>query len=393
MARELDDWIESYMEYTSNTEPPELYHKWIAVSCIAAALRRKCSFPWGQITFYPNFYVVLVGSSGRCRKGTAMGIGAGFLKHIGVKMASEAITREALIRELSEADDTQIDLANATMQHSTSITIYSQELTVFLGYDNKQLISDLTDWYDCRDKWTYRTKGMGTDNLTNVWVNLIGATTPQLIQSALPPDAIGGGLSSRMIFVYEEDKQQPVPFPFLSDNQTKTGEALMRDLQRIDHLEGEFKVTEGFLKRWGEWYLHQDANPPFQNNLNFEGYVNRRPNHVIKLCMIISAARRDDLVITSDTFDDALALLEQTEVKMAYTFSGFGKGASSEILSRIIRYLRRSGPQPVDRVYSTFYSDLESVQQLNDLMELAVHAGQVSRMVDGKGKQYFKYTG
>jgi len=98
--RRLDDWIEGFMEFMYSSEPPDLYKTWVAVSVIASALQRKCRLDWGSITFYPNMYIVLVGPSGKCRKGTAMRPGSKLLRQLGsVNLADEAITREALVRE------------------------------------------------------------------------------------------------------------------------------------------------------------------------------------------------------------------------------------------------------------------------------------------------------
>ena len=74
MARLVDDWIDKYLVYSSNTEPPAMFHLWTAISVISSVLQRKCYFPWGTLTFYPNMYVVLVGPPA-ARKGTAMNIG------------------------------------------------------------------------------------------------------------------------------------------------------------------------------------------------------------------------------------------------------------------------------------------------------------------------------
>jgi hypothetical protein len=107
--RQLKDWLESYLIYTKRSEPPTLYKAWTAVSVLAACLRRKCKLKWGTLTFYPNMYIVLVGPSGRCRKGTAMGPGEDFLTDLGIKVASTSITREALIHQLKTSSDTSID--------------------------------------------------------------------------------------------------------------------------------------------------------------------------------------------------------------------------------------------------------------------------------------------
>lgn len=371
MARNVQDWIEGYLQYTDNSEPPKLYREWTAISVIASVLERKCYLEWGELTFYPNLYIVLVGPSGKCRKGTAMGVGAKFLRELGVEMAAEAITREALIQTLDRATKEEADAETGDIYFHASLTIFSQELTVFLGYNNLQLMSDITDWYDCREHWTYRTKNMGTDEITGVWVNLIGATTPELIRSTLPQDAIGGGLSSRIIFVYEEEKGKTVAAPFLSEEDQLLRQDLFQDLGKIHMLRGRFDITEEFLEKWITWYEWQDDNPPFHDP-NFQGYVNRRPNHILKLCMVMSAATREDMIITGSIFDRALGLLKETEKKMTRTFAGYGRSSRSEVMSLLMSAIAIEGQITKKELLKRFHQEIDDSRQLDDILTVLV---------------------
>ena len=358
MARKNKDWITSYLRYVDNTEPPHLYKEWCAVSVIASCLQRKCYLDWGPMTFYPNMYIVLTGPSGKARKSTAMGPGMKLLREMGVKMAAESITREALIRELKTSNATQVDPITGEMNLHASLTIYSPELTVFLGYNNNALMSDLTDWYDCRDRWTYRTKNMGTDEIIGVFVNLIGATTPELIQTTLPRDAIGGGLTSRIIFVFEEKKGKVVPAPFLTPEEVELKEALVADLEQIHMMSGEFKITEKFLDKWIDWYTKSEDNPPF-DDIRFSGYIERRPNHLLKLCIILSASETDQKVITEKHFDRALDLLTRTEKKMPYAFSGVGKMDSADIMGRVMATIAANDEITFTDLLQMYYFDAD----------------------------------
>lgn len=359
MKRKIDDWIAGFLKYTENTEPPRSYREWIAVSVISSVLQRKCRLEWGHITFYPNLYIVLVGPSGKCRKGTAMGVGASMLRDMGVKMASEAITREALIRELKKANSSTVDPETQQMLLHASLTIYSQELTVFLGYNNVQLMSDLTDWYDCRDRWTYRTKHQGTDEIIGVWVNLIGATTPELIQSALPHDAIGGGLSSRIIFVYEEDKGKIVPAPFLTKEDDQLRKDLLSDLEQISMVQGDFTISESFLERWVDWYSSESVPEIFKKDPRFSGYISRRPTHILKLCLILSASVGISRELTVDIFNRALDLLTRTEINMPHTFRGMGRSDISEVMSRVSAEIATEGRVTFAELLRRFYYDAD----------------------------------
>lgn len=307
---------------------------------------------------YPNMYIVLVGPSGS-RKGTAMSPGLRFLREMGVKVAAESITREALIRELKTSNDSTVDVSTGDMFLHASLTVYSQELTVFIGYNNQALMADLTDWFDCRDSWTYRTKNMGTDEITGVWVNLIGATTPELLQTTLPRDAIGGGLTSRMIFVFEPKKGKVVPTPFLSPEERELGRLLLDDLQQVCAMYGEFKVTEDFIDNYIPWYVKYSEDPPIFADYRFSGYIERRPMHLLKLSMICSASRTNDRLITRADFNRALEILERTEYRMPQTFSGVGKNVNSEMLQRVMTTMSVVGTIEFGDLLAKFYQDLD----------------------------------
>lgn len=392
MARQLTDWIDGYIRYTKNTEPPEIFHLWCAISIIASVLQRKTRLEWGTITFYPNMYVVLVAPSGKARKGTAMGIALEFLEDLNIKLAAEAITREALIRELKNANANDPNLATGKMYFHSSLTIFSPELTVFLGYKNEQLMSDLTDWYDCRNRWTYRTKNMGVDEIIGVYVNLIGATTPDLIREAMSLKAIGGGLTSRMVFVYAEEKGKIVPAPFLTDAELGLREQLRADLESIHMLHGKFQVTEGFLEGWTEWYIKSEGSPPFTDR-TFSGYIARRPNHVMKLSMLLNASRSDKMIVEREDLDRAVKVLELTEQSMLQTFSGVGKYTHADTLTQVMNEIAMRNEDGISREELTwiFRNDANRMI-LREIIETLEQMGWID-VITKDGEEYYRHKG
>ena len=379
--RILPDWIDAYLEYTENSEPARSYRLWTAISCIAACLQRKCRLPWGSLTFYPNFYVVLVGPSGKARKGTAMGPGQKLLRNLGINMVAEAITREALIRELANAKDSTIDPSTGVTKLHCSLTVFSKELTVFLGYQNQQLMSDLTDWYDCDDNWTYRTKTQGTDKVEGVWVNLIGATTPSLIATAMPLDAIGGGLTSRIIFVYEPRKGKTVAVPMWTSRERELEVQLERDLEQIYMLQGDFTTTADFLDVWVPWYTAADENHPFDDD-RFAGYFERRGNHALKLAVILSASRSNSMIVTGDDLSKALDILDMTERKMPAAVSGAGKSSQAETLIRVWTELGMNGEMTMTDLMRRFYRDASKFE-MEGIISTMISMGYATKSFDG----------
>ena len=272
-----------------------------------------------------------------------------------------------------------------------SLTIYSQELTVFLGYNNQALMADLADWYDCRDTWTYRTKNMGTDEIIGVWVNLIGATTPELLQTTLPRDAIGGGLTSRIIFVFEHRKGKIVPEDFQTEEERKLQKALLADLERICMMSGEFKCTGGFVELYTNWYIKYSNDKPLFDDYKFSGYLERRPTHLRKLCMILSASRSSEMLITEDDFGKALAILEMTEEKMPYTFSGVGRSSTSDIMNRVMATIAFRKEIEFSELMTMFYRDADKML-LEKMVEAMVVMESVTLNYSG-GKRLLVWTG
>ncbi len=338
---------------------------------------------------YPNMYIVLVGPSG-CRKGTAMGPGFKMLNELGIKMAAEATTRESLIRELRKTSNTTILSDGSTVLLHSSLTIFSQELTVFLGYNNMQLMADLCDWFDCRERWTYRTKTMGEDDIIGVWVNLIGATTPDLIQSTLPRDAIGGGLTARMIMVFAPRKGKTVVCPFETDYEKELRKGLIADLEQISMISGEYKVTDAFMEDWAKWYTLQDTKPPFDDT-RLSGYIERRPLHVLKLSMIMSASESNNLVIDSRHLDRAIRTLTDIEPGMSKTFSGVGKSRLSDVLTRVLSYIITVKVTNMEDIMNHFYFDAD-MRDMYNIIETLKSMGVISIGVAGN-KQIIRYTG
>lgn len=384
--RRLEDWLTSYIEYTDNSEPASIYRWWVGISTIAAVLQRKCFTQWDS-KIYPNMYVVLVGPSGRSRKGTAMRQGLYFLNQKGVVLAAEATTREALIKQLRRANDSDISPEGGLQLHC-SLTIFSQELVVFLGYDNKQLMYDLTDWYDCGDKWTYETKGAGTDNIVNVWVNLIGAITPSLIQSSMPLQAIGGGLTSRMVFVYAEKRGKIISFPMPTPEEIKLRDVLSIDLESISMLRGEFVPDTGFLELYDPWYQSEDKDCSISDS-RFDHYIDRRSTHLRKLTMVLNASRTDSMLLEAQDFKRALDMMRFVEKYMNKSFGGAGRADLSDLvygvstiviergeilrseLMRIFRYDADSGDMA--RVIETLVESSEiSVSRVENSTEILI---------------------
>ena len=366
MSRELDDWLDSYLKYTDNTESPVSYHTWCGLSVIAGALQRRVYLQWGLAeTIYPNLYVVLIGPSGRTRKGTAIGIAKSMLKATaGVTVVPESSSgRQAMILAMKRASKNFEDPIDGKIKFHCSVTAFSEELSVFLGQGDIAYLSNLTDWYDSKDDWEYETVGRGKDSLQGLCLNLCGGTAPDWIQSMIPQEALGGGFTSRVIFIVEEKKRKIVPEYVVDDATRELGEKLQRDLERIANLAGEMRFDEEGKQAYVDWYIDQDtklsAGQPAIPDTRFAGYCERRATHLRKLMLVCSASRGDDLKLTKADFLKAKGLLEAAEVKMGRTFGGLGKARNSAETDTVMDFIREMGTTTRQMLLKKFYRDID----------------------------------
>jgi len=394
-GRQLDDWLTAYLQYTDRSEPPLSYHTWVGISMIGAALQRRVYLRWGFDTIFPNMYVVLVGPSGKCRKGTAMNIGKDILKDVGIAMTSESVTREALIRAMRRSMDSFMDPDTGALTYHCSLLAMSDELSVFLGQNDLKFLADLTDWFDAHKEWTYETKGQGTDNLQNVCFSLLGATAPDWITSILPEEAIGGGFTSRIIFIVEHQKGKIVPNPTLTEEEQQLRESLLADLEHIATLAGEMLFSPEAAEWYEAWYEEQERNtleghPPITDP-TFAGYCERRSTHLRKLAMVLSISRSDERTVEVRDFEKALTLLQHAEEKMPEAFTGLGKSPYSELTDKIMKYIKNSGETRRTTTMFAFYRDVDP-QVMKIVEDTLEQMGVVKIILDG-GDKIYKWIG
>jgi len=366
-SRMLTDWVESYMDFTSNTEPPEGFRRWVALSTLASVMERKCVLNWGTEVFYPNMFIVLVGPPA-ARKGTAMRVGKSFLDALGIPVASDESSRQKLIKSLQESasvDQTE----HGDMIHHSSMTIHSSELTVFLGYGSREMLSMLCKWYDCENRYTYDTHARGKEEVPNVWVHLLGATTPGQLRAALPEDAVGSGFTSRVVFVYEEKKGKTVLKPSLSNEQIRLGELLAQDLAEIRNIVGEFIPTAEYEERYYSWYAESESKQVFLDP-RLDYYVQRRPTHLFKLSMLCSASRGSSKILELEDLERAIDYLHEAEADMPQVFSGVGANPLAAVQSRLGGLVKQMGTVPISTIAQMLADDASATQLMEAIQSL-----------------------
>ena len=394
--RELSHWVESYLDYTRETESAGVFHKWTAHSLISGVLRKKCKLALGRINVYPNMYVVLVAEPGVARKSQAISYGTPFLEAIpDIYTSADTITREALLQYL-ETCAIDEPLPDGTTFRHTSLNIIAKEFEIFLGQksENTKMLVLLTDLFDSQDMpWKYRTKNSGNNVVPSVFINMLGATTPESLASCLPPSAIGGGLTSRILFIYAGQKTKKIPIPYVTPELIELRDALQRDLFKISKIAGTYAFSPEAEKFWIDWYMKYDetASTRLCLDKSFDGWYSRKPMYILKMAQISAAAMHSELIISPKDILYAIKNIEHSEASMANTFRAVGRSFITADVDLVMSIIQERGIITEQQIMAIIWRDIDA-SKFDNVATTAVKTGRVVRLyetVDGKTRVTF----
>ena len=223
-----------------------------------------------------------------------------------------------------------------------------------------------------------RTKGSGTDLVVNPWINLIACTTPAWIAGNFPEYMIGGGFTSRCVFVYAEKKAKYVAYPgmHVPKNLAQQAQMLIEDLIDISNMAGEYQLTADAYK-WGEaWYTkhYSEKNLDLDDD-RFGGYLARKQTHIHKLAMILAAAEGPRLIITAEHLATANTMVSDLEPDMQFVFSKIGKTEDSLYIERLIWYVHKRGGCKWDEAYRFVHTQFPKLSDFEGVITGAIRAG------------------
>jgi len=385
-GRLLENWLKSYMHYSSFSEAPDKMHFWVAVSTIAGALRRRVWIDQGYFQWTPNFYIVLVAPPGIVSKSTTLNIGMSLLKQLeGIKFGPDAVTWQALTQALAEANEAVL-MADGTYHPMSCITIASSEFGTFLNPNDREMIDVLVSLWDGQlGVWEKRTKTQGTDGIENPWINIAACTTPGWIAGNFPEYLIGGGFTSRCIFIYAKDKRKLVAYPHavIPPEFMELQRQLVHDLEAISLLRGGFHLSPQAIS-WGtQWYeAHYKSKPKHLDNERFAGYLARKQTHIHKLAIVLSVAYKDDLIITAEDLSTASEIVTALEMDMPEVFSMIGVGGQARFSNEVLLLIRSYGKISNTELFKLCFRTM-SYKEYQEALTAVCQTKQVAAIQEG----------
>jgi len=391
-VRRLNNWIDAYLKYACVTEAPKRMHFWSGISALAGAVRRQIWIDMRRFNWYPSFYIVFVAPPGIVAKSTTSDIAMSILKEVpGIKFGPNSITWQALVMAFANAsEEFNYPPGSGEWYPMSPLTFTAAELGSLVNLQDRDMVNLLIELWDGKKSYDKVTKTSGNDTINAPWINLIGCTTPHWIADNMPPATIGGGLSSRCVFVFADEKERYVAYPdeVIEDvADAKLRADLIHDLEYIAvTLKGPFTITKD-ARTWGkDWYekFWRSATERMDDQM-LEGYAARKQTHMHKLAMILSVARGDSLTIEKDDLELASTMLLDIEADMPRVFARIGRTEQSLQAERLINFVRQRGPLSYETAYAMIHAHFPDFRDYEGILNGALRSGQVKFQTSSKG--------
>lgn len=399
LARKFSSFVDGFLSYTEGRGSPAIYRKWTAIFLVSAALERKAWIVTAKGTLYANQFVFLIGPAG-VGKSLCTALSYELLSAIRtpespIFIAPTSVTKASLADALNKAERRIVKLnENPPITAFNSLQVIANELGVFLPAWDGDFMSTLTDlWDNGRYHETRRTSKVEI-NIPKAQLNILSATTPAYLNSLLPEGAWEFGFMSRVINIYSGETAYTDIFAELDYDGT-THKHLISDLTDIYNIWGEFAITDEVKEAINAWA--RSGFNPRPDHPKLIHYNTRRLAHLLKLCIIASAATSSERLITIDHYAEALSWLVEAESYMPDIFKALKVGGDQRSMEECWHFayqyfMKHKTPVP-EHLLVMFLGERVPAHSVDRILDVMVRAQLLTKKFMSTGGQGYEPKG
>jgi len=340
--------FQHWLDYTKGFPTTERFNIWACIAAIGGALQRRCWIVSAGRQMFPNTFILLVSPPGVGKTDAIQTTRDIWSQFANLPVAPQSMTGKGIIDELASEKSVQNVTIDGEQYTYSSLLIPAAELgTLIQEYDITQ-ISILNELYDCNGIYNERTRGGGVVEIIRPHVSMIMGTQPKFMGHVFPEAAFGMGLTSRMIMIYD-DKAHVLDLFGGSEPDQKQFDELVEKFKPIAGMKGQFDIQDRAKELLQE--QHKENFPPVPDSIKLAHYNTRRTAHVLKLSMIIGAARHRLPFIAEKDVINAIELLHDAESRMPEVFTEMAGGSEAEVIKEsfhlVMRLYHKGGKKPV----------------------------------------------
>lgn len=389
---ETKNFIELFTYAAGDFKTPVVFHRWSAISLIAACLEDRV---WLSIFDHsplkPNVWVFLIGPSG-CGKDHAVGHALSLLRpEDTIVKVDGKVTMPALYDYMS-------DMQKARESASIPVYLISSDVTEQLpvGAEAKDFTSRVLALYGGRERELMDlTRTSGHKRVRNPLLNWFAGCTPEWFPQAIDPMIFASGFTGRAFFVWGEPDYRYFHLmkPIERHDKQEVMEYLRKRVERFLTVEGMFVISSNARTIYDQWLRHVAEQAQSQSLSDVEKQIyGRIKTSVEKLAMIFAMAAWQDgelLVIKAKHMRDAILEAEWL-LKNAARIATFAFATPDSMVLNMVRDIIRSEGE-IQRKFLMRLATARGVKDakhLDVIIETLKQMGQIEvsqRTLPGKG--------
>lgn len=333
-------------EVLPDVETPESWLYWSIMYVISSSAANKyyvTSFK-GKHLYYPNLYVMLFGESGL---GKAFGITLA-KKMLRAADITRLIDGRSSIQAIIKEGSTSLSREGKPIFTDARMAIVNGELSSAIITDPAAL-TILTDLFDSHDNpdWTNTLKGDGKEKLKFPYVTCLFGSSPSHFYDKIPQANIDGGYIGRNLIIYEDTRSKYID-PFDSEEDEKAKEDMIMNYiipKYVPHLieiskrpKTRLILSEPARILMNTWRKEWRLNQHIYNDKT--GFINRVPDHVIKVAMCLTLSRFDYTgIIEISDIQEAIEKVTSLVYAAQKTIAGSGIDPTAQQTKKVIDIL------------------------------------------------------
>lgn len=384
------NWIQLLQEETDKAETPRSFIFWGAISTISAIASPNV---WmnnkGVYQTRPNTYTLLMARSG---------FGKAFAPNISRKMV-RLVKNTRVIAGRSTIEGILKEAASAYTIEGTTDVIKDSRAYIVSGefatslQRNPDALTILTDLYDTnmQDDWKNTLKTSPVEVLRNPCITLFSASSPEHFSDFIPKVNIYGGFIGRTLLVYADKRHRINSLISYEDEQDEPElpwDKLIEHLLKIKDVKGQFYFTKKAGALYNEWY-HGFRDVEF---LDKTGTAERLQEHVKKVAMCISLAKKLDLRIELEDIRESIAVVTEVLGGTKRITSGAGKSEIADKMHAALTLILSAPEGQISReeLLVKGYGDFD-VTELDRIIETLIQT-KFLQQTGTAGKPVYKVT-
>jgi hypothetical protein len=379
-------FLKNFVEILEGTEVPVDFALWSGLSAVSASLSRNVWLDMGIFTIYPNMLVVLVAGAGQCRKSTAIDFAEKILRlqtnppnFVGQKATPEALIDSL---RLGRGDTTQVRLSHTGFAMVDELVNFVNRRSYEAG-----LTDLLVPLFDCKDSFEYRTKARGIEQIEKACFGMLGGTTVDLIRDKLPREIIGSGLTSRMIFVFVETPNEPVPLPFLSARKQELLVECGEAVDRIARVSGQIVISPRAKTYFEKTYIAFYKTSPLYQIKTLKAYASRRYVYLLKVAMVLAMSQEEGMTLELRHLEGADEILSRVELKLHRVTELITSTGVGVVKDEVQEFIRKVGRVSRSVVLQKFSHQISS-RELSEVILTLLHSEQIRPVLEGRAMFY-----